>query len=161
MTDWPGYIQQMAPLLRPRGYIEVHDYAKTWYKAGSDQPISLGWEWQQAMRGGAAELGLDLDIGLHARKYMEDVGLVDVQVVEYKVPFGTWMVGEKPETRRIGEDSAKDLGPLFSNNALPGITRNLEIGEKEMEELKEECRRCMAGEDGKYWTFYVTTGRKV
>lgn len=27
MTDWPGYIRQMARLLKPGGYIELHELA--------------------------------------------------------------------------------------------------------------------------------------
>ena len=92
---------------------------------------------------------------------MKDAGLVDVQVTKYAVPFGTWLAGERPETKILGVHQAESLGRVISENALPGITRGLGIGEKEMAELQEECMRCMAAEEGKYWIFYVTTGRKV
>ena len=109
------------------------------------------------MRRGAAQLGLDLDIGLNAKDYMQKAGLVNVKVQKYKVPFGTWMADERPETRRIG---ALDYRTVFSESILPGVTRKLGLGEAEMRELKEECRRTLGEEEGKYWLFYVTVGRK-
>ena len=151
----------MAALLRPGGWLEIHDSAETWYSAKeSDRVISGDWKWQHAMRRGAAQLGLDLDIGINAEKYMQTAGLVDVKVHKYMVPFGSWLADEKPETRNIGMSSDSDLGPVFSESILPGVTRKLGLGEAEMEELKEECRRCLKGEEGKYWWFYVTMGRK-
>ena len=141
--------------------MEIHDYAEIWYSAReSDRVISGEWKWQRAMRKGAEELGLDLDIGLHAQDYMRKAGLVDVRVERYVVPFGTWMADERPETRRIGEDQSRDLGGVFSGSILPGVTRGLGLGEGEMEELRGECGRCLGGEEGKYWWFYVTVGRK-
>ena len=165
MTDWPGYIRQMVNLLKPGGYLEVHDYSEVWYKRSSspderDKDVSKDWKWMQAMRRGATGLGLDLDIGLNAQRYMEDAGLVDVQVVKYQVPFGTWLAGEKPETKKIGEHQVSSMGKVFSQNILPGVTRELGIGEKEMDELKAECRKCLSEEEGKYWWFYSIWGRK-
>lgn len=52
------------------------------------------------------------------------------------------------------------MGPLFSEHALPGITRDLGLGLMELRELQDECLRCLAGEKGKYCNFYVTVGRK-
>ena len=109
------------------------------------------------MRRGAAQLGLHLDIGLNSKDYMQKAGLVDVKVKKYKVPSGTWMGDERPETRRIG---AHDYRTIFSESMLPGVTRNLGLGEAEMEELKEEGRRTLGGEKAKYWLVYVTVGRK-
>lgn len=161
MTDWQSYVLQVTHLLRPGGWLEIHDYAEIWYSAReSDRVISGEWKWQRAMRKGAEELGLDLDIGLHAQDYMRKAGLVDVRVERYVVPFGTWMADERPETRRIGEDQSRDLGGVFSGSILPGVTRGLGLGEGEMEELRGECGRCLGGEEGKYWWFYVTVGRK-
>lgn len=161
MTQWQSYLSQMAALLRPGGWLEIHEYAFIWYNAKeSDQNLSSGWKWQLAARHGAAQLGLDFDIGVNAEGYMQEAGLVDVKVEKYMVPYGTWLATEKPETRRIGAHNARDMGPVFSETMLPGITRKLDLGETEMGELKDDCRHCLKGEDGKYWWFYVTAGRK-
>ena len=162
MTHWPSYISQMAALLHPGGgWLEIHDYAEITYNAhDSDRIISADWKWLQTMRRGAADLDLDLDIGLHAEKYMREAGLVDVTVQKYVAPFGTWLADAKPETRKIGVENDRYLGRVFSENILPGITRKLGLAKSEMDELKEECRRCLKGAEGHYWLFYVTTGRK-
>lgn len=80
MTHWQRYIQQMARLLRLGGWIEVHDYAAVWYRDGI--VISEDWQWLRAMRRGAEILGLDLDIGLNAKQYLENAGFVDVAVTQ-------------------------------------------------------------------------------
>ena len=161
MTNWQSYISQIATLLRPGGWLEIHDGAEILFNAKrSHEMISADWKWQHAMRRGAAELGLDLDVGLHAQDYMRKAGLVNVKVEKYMAPFGTWLADERPETRRIGISHALELGHIFSESILPGVTRKLDLGETEMEELKDECRHCLKGEDGKYWWFYVTIGQK-
>ena len=43
MTNWDSYIKEMATLLRPGGWIEVHDYAQIWYKHG--EVCSGDWKW--------------------------------------------------------------------------------------------------------------------
>lgn len=161
VTQWQSYVSRMATLLRPGGWLEIHDYAERWYDAKqSDRMISEDWKWTHALRRGGAQLGLDLDIGVNAEEYMRNAGLVDVKVVKYMVPYGTWLADERPETKRIGVNSARDMGPIFCENVLPGVTRKLGLGEAEMEELKRECRNCLKAEEGMYWCFYVTMGRK-
>ena len=158
MTNWASHIREMATLLKPGGWMEVHDYADVWFKDG--RVCSGDWKWLKVMREGARRLGMDLDCGLNARDYMTRAGLVNVEVVEYMVPYGTWMAEEKPETRSIGQQQADAMGPLFSEHVLPGITRDLGLGLMELRELQDECLRCLAEENGKYCNFYVTVGRK-
>ena len=166
MTNWPGYIKQMTRLLRPGGYVEVHDYAYLWYKESSkpnedDRLISGDWKWMEAMRRGATQLGLDLDVGKNVQQYMTDAGLTHIETVKYKVPFGTWLARERPETRRIGEHQVSNMGKVISNSILPGVTRKLGLGDDELTVLKEDCRKCLSEEEGKYWLFYVTWGKKA
>lgn len=159
MTDWASHVREMATLLKPGGWMEVHDYVDVWFKDG--RVCSGHWKWLKAMREGTRRLGIDLDCGLNAREYMVGAGLVDVEVFEYMVPCGTWMAEEKkPETRLIGQHQAEAMGPLFSEHALPGITRDLGLGRVELRELQDECVRCLAEEKGKYCNFYVTIGRR-
>ena len=159
MTNWDSYIKDMATLLQPGGWIEVHDYAEIWYKNG--EVCSGDWKWQKAMREGARQLGLDLDCGLNAQQYMKNAGLVDVEVHRYTIPYGTWLADEKPESKRIGEHQDRDMGPVFSQHVLPGVTRGLGLSDGELADLQSECSKTLAGEKGKYCYFYVTVGRKA
>ncbi len=52
------------------------------------------------------------------------------------------------------------MGPLFSEHMLPGVTRELGLGEVELREVRKECLRCLVAEKGKFASFYVTVGRK-
>lgn len=159
MTNWDSYIKEMATLLRPGGWIEVHDYAQICYKDG--EVYGGDWKWMKAMREGARQLGLDLDCGLNAQKYMKNAGLVDVEVHKYEIPHGTWMADKKPESRRIGEYQDRVIGPVISKHTLPSVTRGLGLSEGELADLQSECLKSLAGEEGKYWCFYVTIGKKA
>ena len=53
------------------------------------------------MRREAKGLRLHLDYGFNTREYMASAGLVNIKVFRYKVPYGTWLAEEKPETRSI------------------------------------------------------------
>lgn len=90
MTQWQSYVSQMATLLRPDGWLEIHEYAFIWYNTkDSDRVTSGDWKWLQAIRRGAAQRGFDVEIGLHAKGYMRSAGLIDVKVCKYMVPFGS------------------------------------------------------------------------
>ena len=127
----------MVTLLKRGGWIEVHEYADVWFKDG-EEVCSGEWEWLKVMREGARGLGLDLDCGINARGYMAEAGLVDVEVVRYVVPYGTWMAEERPETRSIGQHEADVMGPLFSEHVLPGVTRDLGLSGAERREFQAE-----------------------
>ena len=158
MTQWQTYISQMATLPRPGGWLKIQDYAEICFNAKeSDRTVSDSWKWQNAMRRGAAQRGLDLDVGLNTEGHRRKAGLVDVKVEKCKAPFGTWMADEKPETRRSG---AHDYGTFFSESILPSVTRNLGLGEAEMGDPMEECKGTFKWEAGKYWVLYVTVGRR-
>ena len=160
MTDWATHVRAMAGLLKPGAWFEVHDHAQVWFRH-EDEVCSAEWAWLKKMRQGARGLGLDLDCGFNAQTYMRQAGLVDVEVTRYQIPAGTWMAAEKPEKRRIGEHMAREMGPLFSGQMLPGMTRCLGLSKRVIGELQDECERCLEGEDGKFCWFYVTIGRKA
>ena len=166
MTDWPDYIRQMAATLRSGGYLEIHDYADIWYRdsasaiASEAPPINEG-KWQRAMQRGAEQLGLDLEIGNHAAHYMKEAGLVDVQVAKYKLPLGTWLADERPETRNIGEQQLHRLQHVFVEHALPGVTRTLSLSKDEMDDLKRDHHDSFKDEGRYFWWFYAVWGRKL
>lgn len=170
MTSWPSHIRKMAALLRSGGYLEMHEAACRWYKCSSASPlvphdddheISADWPWWATVLRGAEQLGLDFDIGCNAQRYMRDAGLVDVVVKRYVVPLGTWLAGERPETRSLGAQQGESLREVFMDHVLPGVTRGLGIAAEDMRRMREESRRCLENGEGKYWYFYVTVGRKV
>lgn len=60
----------------------------------------------------------------------------------------------------MGEFQATEFAHMMSEWCLPWFTENISITEDKMNELKEECRRTLAGGNGEYCVFYTTIGRK-
>lgn len=78
----------------------------------------------------------------------------------------------RPETALIGRNGVDTLGDTFADFAVPGITRGLRGEGDEVVDglggwvrLREECRGCLSGTEGKegegmYWCLYVAWARK-
>ncbi|KAL8634949.1 MAG: hypothetical protein Q9228_007512 [Teloschistes exilis] len=157
MTDWPGYVRDIVTLLRPGGWVEMHDFALDWYLHGSY--CSGEWEWLQALSAAAERKGWDLRCGKNIKGYMEQAGLRDVSVEVYKVPMGDWLAGERPETRRIGEHAARECGMLYYH-AIPRMLQGMGYPEEKVKKFSRMSTKDLAGQEGVEYRFYVTTGRK-
>ncbi|KAL8658928.1 MAG: hypothetical protein Q9202_007361 [Teloschistes flavicans] len=157
MTDWPSYVRDMAALLRPGGWVEMQDFALDWYLHGSYR--SGEWEWLQALFAAADQKGWDPRCGKNIKGYMEQAGLIDVSVKEYRLPIGDWLVKERPETRRIGEHAAREYGMLYYH-AIPKILQGMGYAEEKIEEFRRMCLRDLAGQEGMELRFFATIGRK-
>ncbi|MCJ1400901.1 hypothetical protein MMC11_004112 [Xylographa trunciseda] len=157
ITDWPGYVRTVAELLRFGGWAEMQDLNYAHYRNG--KVCSSEWKWMQAVYRGAAQKGLDVECGSNIRGYMQAAGLVDVQVREFRIPYGTWEAGERPETSHIGEHTARENWILYYH-MIPKMVNGLEYSHEEVEDLRSQVRRDMGPEKGKDWVFYVTRGRK-
>ena len=158
ITDWAAYMRDtVVPMLKPGGWAEVQDLDYVWFKHG--HVCSADWKWLRAIREGARQKGLDLDCGSNAAKYMREVGLTDVSVRRYGVPFGKSSVEARPETRRIAAHWVKDLALVFKP-AIPRLVEPLGLEEAEVWALVEESLECMKPEKGKEWFMHVTVGRR-
>ena len=158
MTEWPYYIRNtIMPMLKPGGWVEMQELDYVCYKHG--ETYGEDWKWLQVMREGARQKGLDLAIGRKLETYMRDAGLVDVSVKRYGIPTGTWDVKERPETRRIGAFSGRELATPYKQ-LIPKAVEGLGLAEQEVRELVEEAVECLKAEDGKEWGIYVTIGRR-
>lgn len=157
MTDWPGYVRDMASLLRPGGQLEAQDFVVEGYLYGDC--CSVDWEWLNALKFAAKQNDLDLQCGRNIKGYMEMAGLVDIKVREYRLPLGTWLAEENPETRRIGEHAAREYGMLYYN-AVPKMLQDMGYAEEKIEDLRSMTFKDLAGREGAELKFYVTVGRK-
>ena len=157
MTDWEGYVKDMASLVKPGGWVEMQDFDFVWYLHG--KPCSGEWGWVQAVFKAARRKGLDLNCGVNIEGYMKQAGLVDVQTREFRLPAGTWAVDERPETRRIGEHSAREY-PMLYYHAIPKMLEEMGYGAEEIEAFREESKRCLSAQIGKEIKFYAIVGRK-
>ncbi|KAL9121437.1 MAG: hypothetical protein Q9187_002007 [Circinaria calcarea] len=157
MTDWAGYISDVASLLRPGGWAEMQDYVIKVYRNGRE--CSTEWGWLNALNEVAGRKGIDLSCGSNIAKHMEQIGLVDITVREFWVPFGAWAADAHPETKKIGEHAAREYGLLYYY-AIPKILEGMGYEEKVIKKFQESSLEDLSGEVGKEIVFYVTTGRK-
>ncbi|KAL8675487.1 MAG: hypothetical protein Q9168_000188 [Polycauliona sp. 1 TL-2023] len=155
MTDWPGYVRDLVSLLRPGGWVEMQDFSLDWYLNGAR--CSQDWQWLEALFLAARQKGLDLRGGKNVQTYMRQAGLVDISVMEYRVPMGNWM--KKPEKERIGKHAATEYGPMFYH-AIPKMLQGLGYSEEKLEEFQSRCTVDLEGSEGKEIIFYATIGRK-
>lgn len=109
MHDWPDFIKTEYNLLAPGGWVEVHDLDWDWFDR-NDNVISEDWSWLQTMiETLEKEKRLNMHCGSGAQKWLKEAGFVDVQVFEYRWPFG----GQ----RRINDRNARIWRVLGSRNA--------------------------------------------
>ncbi|CAD6588516.1 MAG: hypothetical protein ASARMPREDX12_003355 [Alectoria sarmentosa] len=90
--------------LKPGAWVEMGDYIED-VSFSDNRAVNPreDWEWLRAIRAGGKRQGLDLDAGRNHAGYMGQVGFVDVQGGEYKVPY--WMGAEKdlPGSKKMTE----------------------------------------------------------
>ncbi len=157
MTDWPGYVREVAALLRPGGWAEMQDCAYVWYLNG--KVCSDEWAWMKALREGAERKGMDLDCGRNIKGYMEDAGFVDVQVLEYRFPWWTEGAEGREETRKLSEHAINEWWRLWWH-LIPKMVDGLGYGKGDIEDLQNDLKERTKAEVGKEMTFYSTFGRK-
>ena len=165
MCDWPGYIKEVAALLRPGGYVEMQDMVmsllqRTVSTDGSVRDIDLARNYWRVMSTAAEERGMDLRCGEKLAGWMKDAGLEVVEERVFPFPLGDWMAREAPETR--------DMGMLLAEVTYPALSPALKmLCEKthtadEVASLQAEIMADAAEENrhGKWAKFHVVVGRK-
>lgn len=162
ITDWPACVGRMRDLAKPGGWVELQDLNNQLFDR-SGQRVDEGFEWMQILRSALMARGLDPDAGHHAREHMERAGLVDVHTLEYKFTIGTWLSDREPATRRMGAFKGKGDHFVLATLLDEALDKS-QYGEEKRETLKQEMRRDMryrlVGEEGIYYTFTVTYGRR-
>ena len=131
--------------------MEIQHFALELYLNG--QCCGDEWGWLQALYKAAEKRGWDLRCGKHVKEYRQQVGMVEVQVVAYRVPLGTWAVGERPESKNIGEHAAMEYGPLYSH-AIPKVSDGMGYSAVEIEGFRNDCVRDLAEQEGKELFFF-------
>jgi SAM-dependent methyltransferase len=162
ITDWPACIARMRDLAKPGGWIELQDLNNQLFNH-MGRRVDENFEWMRVLRSALTARGLDPDAGYHARGHMERAGLVDVQSLEYKFTIGTWLAEREPATRRMGDFKGKGDHFVLATLLDEALDKS-QYGQERQASLKEEMRRDMqyrlVGEEGIYYTFTVTYGRR-
>lgn len=113
MPDWAQYIQREYELLRPGGWVEVHDLDWNWYDR-NDNIINTDWGWLQTLIDTLEkEEKFNLHCGSGAQKWMKEAGFVDIQVFEYRWPFGGYVYHDSTAMTITGRQIFHNLPLLF------------------------------------------------
>lgn len=161
MTEWPAFIKKEYELLKPGGWVEVHDVAWDWYN-GNDSVISEDWSWLHRLSKTCEQnKGMSFQCGKLAKQWMEEAGFVQIRQFKYRWPFcGNTEVS--PEMRAFGEYSTTAVPTMLHHM----IQRTLDDGseseenQQEIEAMRADMRWSLLPEAGKYQVFYVTIGKK-
>lgn len=157
MPDWPKYIQTSFSLLKAGGFMEVHDLDWIWY--GKDgQVISDEWPWWQRLKAAGEAKGLNWSCATLAADWMREAGFQDIQVTEYRWPFGgQWE--QTPEWRAFGDYVASNM-PSMVHHMIAKTMEDQGASEEDIESMRAEMKRDFAPEEGKHWVMKVTVGKK-
>lgn len=114
----------------------------------------------KALREAAKRKGMDLDCGRNIKRYMEEAGFVDVQMLEYRFPWWTEGAEGRDETKKISEHAIREWWGLWWN-LIPKMVDGLGYGKEHIEALRNDLKECTKEELGKEMIFYTTFGRKL
>ncbi|CAK1365355.1 hypothetical protein CB0940_08938 [Cercospora beticola] len=162
MTNWPQYVSRVHTLLKPGGRIELHDIDWTWYNSLSptpETPISNNWKWLTAAKSVASKRGMDWTCARSLPQWLSDAGFQDIEVKKYKWPHGgSWQ--KDPVWQAWGDFVVKEMKGLVWH-VIPRTLAGEGYSEQEIKGFQEEAVKDMEAEEGKYWVFWVVTGRKA
>ena len=158
MTDWQSYVNDVVPLLKPGGWVEMQEYDYDWIEYPDGNVCSKSWGWLAAMRKQAKKKKWDFNCGTNMKTYLEKAGLVSIHVMHYQVPNGTWTIHERPETERMGMHSAREYESLF-HHAIAKILDGVEPEEK-IRKYQAECAATLGKQDKKIMPYTVTFGKR-
>lgn len=156
MTDWPGYVSSIFSLLKPGGWLEMHEHDLIFYDK-SGKVISSSWRWLNATIDSVKRKGLDPFAGSHIADYMRSAGFVDIQVKEYKCPHGP--MPDAPETKLIEAYDMTEV-PRMYKRSMPRILEGSGYGTENLDAFYAEIDETMGPEEGKHRKFRVAWGRK-
>lgn len=157
INNWPQYFSTASHSLSSGGIIEHQDLDWKFYRVGTSECLSDGWEWHRAVVAGAEQSGLSTHAGSDAASLMQDAGLEIISVQTFEFAFVP--SSKTPNSQAMGRYVQAKLVPNY-----PELLRKM-LGAKgitgdELERLTKDCLRDINSEEGVHQKYTVTIGRK-
>ncbi|KAK4168861.1 Demethylmenaquinone methyltransferase [Cladorrhinum sp. PSN259] len=116
--------------LKPGGYMECQEVpGQPFCDDGTMPPDYPFLRWTQQLYHSAALANRQADVGPQLKRWMEEIGFVDVKEVVYKIPLSGW----------AKEGRTKSVGMLWQRNLLDGLSGfSLGLFSKFLEKTVEE-----------------------
>ncbi|KAI5364570.1 Putative S-adenosyl-L-methionine-dependent methyltransferase [Septoria linicola] len=162
LPDPAGLVKQEFRLLKPGGYIEMHELSGPMVDQNADPISDLGWwlEWTAAFE---ATTGATFrNTGKAAAAWMEAAGFVDIEVKEYMWPVG--LHGASHAVRdQFGDVPAgsfeQDILDVYST-FVHRLHDQEVLDQESANRILEGLRKCVLSEKKHYHRFLVTVGRR-
>lgn len=151
VSDWPGHVSSVSRLLKPGGYLELHEIDMD-LLAPDEKPLKM--EWYDAFLQDTRASSLDMQIGRKLPALLRSAPFENVQDFQY--PFPPKPVEGQPQFDGMaGQLSA--MFPLMITKVC-GAQR----GAEKAQEVVADFRRTYdpGFEPGTHWIMWVIVGQK-
>lgn len=157
MQDWPGFVKIMADLTKPGGFVEIQELSVSLYDYDRRVPDEA-FEPLREMVAVYQDLNMDMHAGENVSKYMQEAGLQNVQVKEYKWTFGPWNKDADTDSELIGKcwsDATPEMQIMLARKIFEG-----RYPQERVEELVRLTVEAMGPRPGRHFKYFVTVGQK-
>lgn len=124
-TDWPEVYREAFKSLKPGGWLEHHEVAPDVHSEdGTVTPESAFGRWGALVFEAGDKIGRTYQTAYNTKKWMEEVGFVNVAETKYKMPIGRWPAD--PKLKEIGMWFRAYFEDGMEGYAMALLTRVLE-----------------------------------
>jgi SAM-dependent methyltransferase len=157
LDDWSKYFGIVFRSLKSGGLIEHQDLDWRFYRFGTNECISDGWEWHRYVMTALEAAGLSTWAGSKVAPLMDQAGL---EILDRRT-FGYFFTptSETPQSQVISQYVQEKLIPNYPE-LLRKILGVLHLAPERLEKLIQQCLKDISSEDGLYVRYTVTVARK-
>ncbi|KAI5780130.1 S-adenosyl-L-methionine-dependent methyltransferase [Geopyxis carbonaria] len=142
IRDWPRLFSRMYAATRPGGWVEVVELQTDGVHSDDDtiphtNPAVLGVF--KLAHAALQKAGIEAPDGATLRRYAQEAGFVDVQLIALKQPFGPWP--QDPQLKRAGAFFLMMADTVFEAYNLALLTRVMGMSTEEAKKMFEAGRR--------------------
>lgn len=155
MQNWKEYIECVASLLAPGGMTEMQDFPDFDLRKG-EEPAFRDSKWVKfAYENVEKKMGLDLFTFRKADTLMQQSGLVETNMKEYRLNWGT----KKDESEEVWVSGGRSQWYAALCMAIENLVADEDPAKKD-EIMKDVHERSSPPQEGVYFPFYCAWGKK-
>lgn len=156
MKSWPRYLSDVTRLLKPGGWLELHEGNVNIRKSENGPSLSDSWFHYPRWKADAEAIGLDIEIGAKLVGLFETTdGLDDISEYIYRIFPKSWP--DRPELDGLGDR----IGPMFAG--VMRKTSKTQRSEEEVREMEKDLQAIWTAgfEHEDAYQMHVVTARKT
>lgn len=152
LQEWPRFFEQAYKTLEPGGWLELQDINMPFRSDdGSLNPDTALWKWSTFLLEAGEKLKRPVNAAEQYKKWMEDVGFVDIREVVHKWPQNTW--AKNPRQKEIGLWTMMNMLDGLHGLSIAPFTRAGIMTKEEVEVFLADVRKDINNRKIRaYWT---------